>query len=200
VRPVYEFLQRHFLLVAIAIAAVSRALRLRAWAVKAREIVDPDLTPDWSDRKTSSLFGRAHGSWQGRPAEVRRARPRDRSGLEFEITLDTPASGELWIERGDVGVLQREIRLGVAPRITPMNPDDARELSVRASDRSLPERLLADRGARAALRENLLRPGDLLTLRYGRFRVIRRIDRDEPAAPAVRAAWALLKEAARVLG
>jgi hypothetical protein len=81
-----------------------------------------------------------------------------------------------------------------------MNPDDARELSVRASDRSLPDRLLADPGTRAALRENLRRPGDLLVLRYGHLRVIRRIGHDDPVAPAVRAAWALLKEAARVLG
>jgi hypothetical protein len=198
---VAEFLGRYgVLLLVLGTAVTINVLRLRRHFRRKREIYDPALTPDWSERRNTFVSEGAVGRWQGREVRLRRLRGMEKRFDVIEVSAESPASGAFLVERKDVGVLRRQFRIGGPPAIEPIDPADQRKLRVLSHERSVPDRLLADSGVRALLYENLWDSGDEISLRKGRLRVVRRIPRDQAAALAVRNAWALLKEAARVLG
>jgi hypothetical protein len=166
--------------------------------MRSREILDPSMTPDWSSRATSALRGYMSGQWQGRFVTLRRVA--ERSSQRIEMKMYNASPGSFAIERGDLGVLRRALRLGGPPRIEPMRSEDQRELRVFADDRNQVERLLADSVVQELLRANLVDSGDELSLRRGELRVKRRVHEGHPGGPVVQTAWKLLKEAARVVG
>jgi hypothetical protein len=195
-----DFLGRYWLFLLLVVASLFFNFRkLSKYRNRKREIFDRELTPEWSNWRQTFVREGTLGQWQGREVRLRRL-----NGLEgfdtLELSVESAVSGSFVIEKGGLGLLKRAVRFGAPPAITPLDPADQQELRVLSEGRSLPDRLLSDLAVRGALRENLRDVRDELSLRRGRLRVVRRVRVKDPAAPAVRDAWKLLREAARVVG
>lgn len=183
---------------------------------RAAEILDPSLTSNWSERRSSFLKVRTSGLLQGRRVTLQAAGDSDdfneaiaatlESGADgvltdaIEATLESRAGGVLTLGRLPRKFLRRQIRLGGPPRVLPVYAEDQKQLMVRSAPRSLADRLLADSKARLAVLACLQYPADEITLNNRRFRVYRRLSRSLPAQPAIMQSLAALKEMARVLG
>lgn len=200
-QAIAEFFQRYGVATLVVLLALGiNAFRIRSWWLRTRAILDPSQTPEWSSRSTSWLRGRATGQWQGRSVMARRLGRRERSHDRLEVSMEALSSGALSIERGDLGVLNRAIRLGGPPRIEPMRPEDQKRFRVFADDQSQAERLLGDAAVRDLLDANLVVSGDELSLRKGKLRVVRRVHAGDAAERAVQSAWRLVQAASRVVG
>jgi hypothetical protein len=171
----------------------------RLWKRRA-EMLDPNLTPEWADRRYSILRQRVQGLWQGRVMTLRRFRTTERSRDAVEATLEIGVRGRLILERGDSSALKRTFRIGTPPVVPLTNPEDQRLLRAYSEDVTLPERLLANPAARTAILACLREPADEITLRRAKLRVRCRFPKREPAAPVMRRALTALEEVSRVLG
>ncbi len=176
--------------------------RYGQWRGRVRQISDPALTPDWSDRR-SSFGGEIRGTWQGRAASLRWYPSGDKTRRAIEAALATPTPGRFLIERAETDLLMRQFHFGAPPVVTPIDPTDGR-FRIRSTDRTLTDRLLADASARDAIAGALAGPADQVSLSRGRFVVRRRLELTEAEADAPASAVApsltALREMARVLG
>lgn len=195
-----EFLGRYWIFFSIWIfAIVVNVRRFLKWRKRTRALVDPALTADWSDRRSSILTGKTRGVWGGRIATLRPFPSTDRSSLAIEATLATATPGRFLIERGDSGILTRQLRIGAPPLVTPPDPGD-RGFRVRSTDRLLTDRLLTDAKARDAIAAALAGPSDEVSLGRGRFVIRRRFPRADPPGVAATQSLTALREMSRVLG
>lgn len=196
-----EFLARYWIFLLFWAAAIFiNLLKFRRWRSRGREIADPSLTPDWTDRRTSMFSDGVQGNWQGHAMTVRRFPSTDRSREAIEATLRTSAPGRFVLERGGVALFGRQFRIGAPPLVEPMSPDDQKLFRIRTTDRTLTDRLLADANARAAILESLRGGSDEVSLHNGRLRIRRRFPRNDGAGPMITQSLAALKEMSRVLG
>lgn len=198
----------------LSLWVTARDFRMRR--KRAAEILDPSLTSDWSERRSSVLTVRTSGLLQGRRVTLQAAADSDdfseaiaatlESGADgvltdaIEATLESRTGGLLTLQRLSRKLLRRQIHLGVPPRVLPVYAEDQKQLMVRSVPRSLADRLLADSKARLAILACLQYPSDEITLQNKRFRIYRRLSRDVPAQPAIMQSLAALKDMARVLG
>jgi hypothetical protein len=194
-----EFLGRYGIFLAIwVLAVVLQVRRYGQWRERVRQISDPALTPDWSDRR-SSFGGEIRGNWQGRAASLRWYPSGDKNRRAIEAALVTPTPGRFLIERAETDLLTRQLHFGAPPVVTPIDPTD-RRFRIRSTDRTLTDRLLSDARARDAIAGALAGPSDLVSLSRGRFVVRRRLEPSNALEPAVAQSLTALREMARVLG
>ena len=208
--PFFARYGQNLLLLGLLLWFTARELRRRR--ARAAEILDPSLTSDWSDRRSSSLQLRTSGLVQGRRVTLQVHGDSDRAPIvamlengaggaltdAIEATLESRSDGVLILERLSRNFLTRH--LGGPPRVLPVYAEDQKRLMVRSAPRSLADRILANSKARLAILACLQHPSDEISLKNRRLRVYRRISRSLPARPAIMESLAALEEMARVLG
>jgi hypothetical protein len=197
-RALGEFLARYSVYFAILIfAIVSNVVRFRRWRRTSHALLKSALAAEWSDPRIEPLSGGVRGVWQGRPATLRSLNSRNANLIK--ATLGTSTAGRFLIERASSNFLTRQIHVGGPPRVEPRDPTD-QVFSVRSTDRTLTDRLLADPTARAAISAAVMQPDDRVSLEGDRFVARRSYPRSDALDPAAAACLTAVREMARVLG